>query len=75
MAACSVISVVVLTAVSAAAQGVGNVGPGLGKTVGPSGSYATLPQAAKWVLCFAMLLGRLELFTVLVLFRREFWQS
>ncbi|MGH1417756.1 MAG: TrkH family potassium uptake protein [Hyphomicrobiaceae bacterium] len=64
-----------ITSVSAAAQSVGNVGPGLGDIVGPSGSYATVPQAAKWVLCFAMLLGRLELFTVLVLFRREFWQS
>ena len=64
-----------VTAMSAAAQGVGNVGPGLGEIVGPSGSYATLPKAAKWILCFAMLLGRLELFTVLVLFRREFWQS
>lgn len=64
-----------VTSLSAAAQSVGNVGPGLGEIVGPSGSYASLPQAAKWILCFAMLLGRLELFTVLVLFRREFWRS
>ena len=63
-----------VTALSAAAQSVGNVGPGLGHLVGPSGNYATLPTGAKWVLAFAMLLGRLELFTVLVLFRVEFWR-
>lgn len=63
------------TALSAAAQAVGNVGPGLGEIVGPIGNYATLPAPAKWVLAFAMLLGRLELFTVLVLFRPEFWRS
>jgi trk system potassium uptake protein TrkH len=54
---------------------VSNVGPGLGEIVGPAGSFAGLPPAAKWVLSFAMLLGRLELFTVLVLFRPEFWRS
>ena len=64
-----------VTSLSAAAQSVGNVGPGLGHLVGPSGNYSTLPTAAKWVLAFAMLLGRLELFTVLVLFRIEFWRS
>lgn len=64
-----------VTALSSAAQAVGNVGPGLGEIVGPAGNFATLPPAAKWVLSFAMLLGRLELFTVLVLFRAEFWRS
>ncbi len=64
-----------VTAVSAAAQAVGNVGPGLGELVGPAGNYSALPIAAKWVLSFAMLLGRLELFTVLVLFRVEFWRG
>lgn len=64
-----------VTALSAAAQAVGNVGPGLGDYVGPSGNYAILPAAAKWVLAFAMLLGRLELFTVLVLLRIEFWRN
>lgn len=64
-----------VTAMSSAAQALGNVGPGLGEIVGPAGNFATLPAPAKWVLAFAMLLGRLELFTVLVLFRPEFWRS
>ncbi len=64
-----------VTALSSAATAVSNVGPGLGNIVGPSGTFADLPKGAKWVLSFAMLLGRLELFTVLVLFRPEFWRS
>ena len=64
-----------ITSLTAAAQAVGNVGPGLGHIIGPNGNYSTLPSGAKWVLSFAMLLGRLELFTVLVLFRKEFWRS
>ncbi|HRW09219.1 MAG TPA: TrkH family potassium uptake protein [Caldilineaceae bacterium] len=64
-----------VTALTAATQAVGNVGPGLGHIIGPSGNYSTIPSEAKWVLSFAMLLGRLELFTVLVLFRVEFWRS
>ena len=64
-----------VTALSSAAQAVGNVGPGLGDYIGPSGNYAILPSAAKWVLSAAMLLGRLELFTVLVLLRIEFWRT
>jgi trk system potassium uptake protein len=64
-----------VTALSSATTAISNVGPGLGEIVGPSGNFSGLPPAAKWVLSFAMLLGRLELFTVLVLFRREFWQS
>jgi trk/ktr system potassium uptake protein len=64
-----------VTAMSAAASAVGNVGPGLGDIIGPHGNYSGLPDTAKWVLCFAMLLGRLELFTVLVLLRPEFWRG
>ncbi len=64
-----------VTSLSAAAASVGNVGPGLGEIVGPSGNYSNLPETAKWVLSFAMLLGRLELFTVLVLLRPEFWRA
>ncbi len=64
-----------LTALSAAASAMANVGPGLGEVVGPSGNYASLPDVAKWLLCFGMLLGRLELFTVLVLFTPAFWRS
>lgn len=63
-----------LTAISASASAVGNVGPGLGDLIGPSGNYASIPDGAKLILAFAMLLGRLELFTVLVLFNPEFWR-
>lgn len=62
-----------VTAVSAAATSVGNVGPGLGTIIGPAGNFAPLPDGAKWLLSFAMLLGRLELFTVLVLLDPDFW--
>ena len=64
-----------VTALSGAATAVGNVGPGLGNIIGPAGTFTTLPPEAKWVLSFAMLLGRLELFTVLVLFSRAFWRT
>ena len=64
-----------VTASSSAAQAVGNVGPGLGSVVGPAGNFSTLPAEAKWVLAFAMMLGRLELFTVLVLLMPSFWRS
>jgi len=64
-----------VTALSGAATAVSNVGPGLGPVIGPAGTFTTLPPEAKWVLSFAMLLGRLELFTVLVLFSRAFWRA
>ena len=62
------------TAISSAASAISNVGPGLGKIVGPGGSYEPLPAIAKWLLAFTMILGRLELFAVLVLLRPEFWR-
>ncbi len=64
-----------LTAVSAAASAIANVGPGLGPVIGPEGNYASLPDAAKWLLSVGMLLGRLELFTVMVLFTVSFWRA
>jgi trk system potassium uptake protein TrkH len=64
-----------VTAVSGAATAVGNVGPGLGPMIGPAGNFSSLPAAAKWVLAIAMLLGRLELFTVLALMARGFWKQ
>lgn len=64
-----------ITSVSAAASAISNVGPGLGPVVGPEGNYASLPAAAKWILSIGMLLGRLELFTVMVLFTRSFWRA
>jgi hypothetical protein len=48
---------------------------GLGPIIGPVGSFAALPDAAKWLLAFGMLLGRLELFTVLVLLTPKFWRG
>jgi trk system potassium uptake protein TrkH len=64
-----------VTALSGAVQAVGNIGPGLGPIIGPAGNFASLPDAAKWILAFAMLLGRLELFTVLVLLTPRFWRN
>lgn len=64
-----------LTALSAAAAGIANVGPGMGEVIGPQGNYSELPVAAKWVLCLAMLLGRLELFSVLVMLTPRFWRN
>ncbi len=64
-----------VTAISGAASAIANVGPGLGDIIGPSGTYATLPDSAKWLLSAGMLLGRLELFTVLVLLSRTFWRG
>ena len=52
----------------------GNVGPGFG-SVGPVSNYASVPDAGKWVLSFIMLLGRLELFTILILFSPSFWKK
>ncbi|MEO0392255.1 MAG: TrkH family potassium uptake protein [Pseudomonadota bacterium] len=63
-----------LTAISGAATAISNVGPGLGNIIGPAGNFNPLPEAAKWVLAFGMLLGRLELFTVLVLMLPHFWR-
>lgn len=64
-----------VTALSASASALANVGPGLGQIVGPAGNYAALPDSAKWILSFAMLLGRLEIFTVIVLFMPTYWRS
>jgi len=63
-----------ITALSASATTITNVGPGLGPIIGPAGNFASLPDAAKWILSVAMLLGRLEIFTVLVLLHPRFWQ-
>ncbi len=71
----SLIGLDVTTALSASASAVANVGPGLGQIVGPVGNYATLPDSAKWVLAFGMLLGRLEIFTVIVLFTPTYWRA
>ena len=61
-----------ITAFSAAAACLNNLGPGLANV---ADNYANINDAAKWILSFAMLLGRLELFTVMVLFSRAFWRA
>ena len=63
-----------VTAVSAVAATLGNVGPGLG-AVGPMANYASIPAAGKVVLTFCMLIGRLELWTVLAILTPIFWKS
>jgi trk system potassium uptake protein TrkH len=63
-----------VTSLSGAVAALANVGPGLGPIIGPAGTYATLPDGAKWLLSAGMLLGRLELFTILVLFQPAFWR-
>jgi trk system potassium uptake protein TrkH len=64
-----------VTAFSGAATAISNVGPGLGPEIGPAGTFTSLPDQAKWLLAFGMLLGRLELFTVLVMFSPAFWRG
>ncbi len=64
-----------VTAMSAAGTALANVGPALGPVVGPAGNFQALPDAAKWVLSLGMLLGRLELLTVLILLSPVFWRA
>jgi trk system potassium uptake protein TrkH len=64
-----------LTAMSSSLTALANVGPGLGDVVGPAGNFSSLPDGAKWLMAFGMLLGRLELFTVLILFTPGFWRN
>ena len=64
-----------VTSISGAATSISNVGPGLGSTIGPSGNFANLPEFSKWILSFGMILGRLELFAILVLFLPSFWKN
>src|SRR3546814_18704255 len=64
-----------VTAISGAAAAIANVGPGFGDTIGPAGNFASLPDSAKLLMSFGMLLGRLELFTVLILLAPAFWRG
>mgnify|MGYP001205282339 CR=1 FL=1 len=72
--ALAALGVDVLTAFAAVVACIGNVGPGLGG-VGPTDNYSAIPALGKWVLSFCMLLGRLEIYTILVLFVPEFWRK
>ena len=64
-----------ITSISGAASSISNVGPGLGDVIGPNGNYKDIPDLSKWILSVGMLLGRLELFAVLVLFFPSFWRN
>ena len=54
---------------------ISNVGPGIGEIIGPNGNYASINELAKWILAITMLVGRLEIFTILVLFSKNFWKK
>jgi trk system potassium uptake protein TrkH len=60
-------------AASAVASSLGNVGPGLG-VVGPTSNYALVPPVGKWMLALLMIVGRLEIFPIVLLFRKELWE-
>ena len=64
-----------VTSFSAAASAISNVGPGLGEIIGPNGNYSVLPDGVKWILSLTMLVGRLELFTFLVILSSGFWKK
>ena len=64
-----------ITAISGAATSISNVGPGLGEIIGPNGNFSTLSNVSKWTLSAGMILGRLELFAILVLFVPSFWRK
>ena len=64
-----------ITAISGSASAIANVGPGLGNVIGPNGNFSDLPNFSKLSLSLGMLLGRLELFAVLVLFFPSFWKN
>lgn len=64
-----------VTSVSGAATALANIGPGLGEQIGPAGNFAGLPDTAKWILCGAMIIGRLELMAVFALFTLTFWRA
>ena len=64
-----------MTSLSGAASAIGNVGPGLGEMIGPKGTYAEIPNLGKLILCSGMILGRLEIFAILVMFTASFWKK
>ncbi len=64
-----------ITSISGAATSISNVGPGLGNIIGPNGNFSSLPDISKWILTMGMILGRLELFAILVLFLPSFWRN
>lgn len=71
---CSLCGLPIMEALGAVTASIGNIGPGLGAS-GPAGNYAMMPELVKWVMAALMLLGRLELFTVLLVFTPSFWRK
>ena len=61
------------SAIGASASAIGNIGPAMGQ-FGPTDNYALLHPIGKWMMTFCMLLGRLEIFTIMILFSRTFWK-
>ena len=70
----SILGLDTITSLTASAASIGNIGPGLG-TIGPFENWGHFPALAKWICSFCMLLGRLEIFTVLILFNYSFWKE
>ncbi len=64
-----------ITSVSGAASSLSNVGPGLGNEIGPNSNYSGLPDQSKWLLSIGMILGRLEIFAILIIFLPSFWRK
>ena len=64
-----------ITSISGAATSISNVGPGLGSEIGSNGNFSNIPQISKWILTLGMILGRLELFAILILFLPSFWKK
>ena len=72
--ALSMFNLDIITSLTGAATAVSNVGPGLGDIIGPAGNFASLPDGAKWCLTLGMLLGRLEILTMLLLITPMYWR-
>ena len=64
-----------ITSISGAASSLSNVGPGLGSEIGPNSNYSSLPDQSKWLLSIGMILGRLEIFALLIIFLPSFWRK
>ena len=64
-----------ITSISGAASSLSNVGPGLGGEIGPNSNYSGLPNQSKWLLSAGMILGRLEIFAILIIFLPSFWRK
>ena len=64
-----------ISSIAISASSIGNIGPGLGETIGPDGNFSSLSETAKWLLIAGMLIGRLELMAVYILFTLKFWRN